>query len=279
MNMGALRTIGSSSSEQQQEKATLKSDRVEEKYDSPDTTPEKGKTKPKHEINVIDKNDDERINISISRKAHDEKYTKESNERESNNQKPFTIEEVLDEEIIFLFSDEGKSRASIVCSKPLRLGSIFFIFCSLTYLFAFSLESKTFSTLIVCISDTFAMTTQTLIGVNRTSICLSTYLFSSSFFKSLNLFLIVTSVTPDAAAISFCGIFSSVFIEDAYSTVAAKPIGSFPAVIFLLTTSSMMFKACCFIFSLIFSLFATVATHFIGSTTGISIPSSSTIRL
>ena len=277
--MGALRTIGSSSSEQQQEKATLKSDRVEEKYDSPDTTPEKGKTKPKHEINVIDKNDDERINISISRKAHDEKYTKELNERESNNQKPFTIEEVLDEEIIFLFSDEGKSRASIVCSKPLRLGSIFFIFCSLTYLFAFSLESKTFSTLIVCISDTFAMTTQTLIGVNRTSICLSTYLFSSSFFKSLNLFLIVTSVTPDAAAISFFGIFSLAFIEDAYSAVAAKAIGSFPEVIFLLTTSSMMFKACCFIFSLIFSLFATVATHFIGSTTGISIPSSSTIRL
>ena len=108
MNMGALRTIGSSSSEQQQEKATLKSDRVEEKYDSPDTTPEKGKTKPKHEINVIDKNDDERINISISRKAHDEKYTKELNERESSNQKPFTIEEVLDEEIIFLFSDEWK---------------------------------------------------------------------------------------------------------------------------------------------------------------------------
>ena len=108
--MGALRSIGSSSSEQQQEKATLKSGGVEEKYDSPDSTPEKGKTKPKQEINIIDKNDDERINILISRKAYDaiEKYTKELNERESNNQKPFTIEEVLDEEIIFLFSDEWK---------------------------------------------------------------------------------------------------------------------------------------------------------------------------
>src|SRR5918995_5089825 len=279
--MGALRSIRDSSSEQQQEKATLKTDEVDEKYDSINSSPEKGKIIPKQEIDKVDKNDDECINISISRKAYNavEKYTRELNERESSNQKPFTIEEVLDEEIIFLFSDEGKSRASIVCSKPLRLGSIFFIFCSLTYLFAFSLESKTFSTLIVCISDTFAMTTQTLIGVNRTSICLSTYLFSSSFFKSLNLFLIVTSVTPDAAAISFFGIFSLAFIEDAYSAVAAKAIGSFPEVIFLLTTSSMMFKACCFIFSLIFSLFATVATHFIGSTTGISIPSSSTIRL
>lgn len=75
-----------------------------------DSTPEKGKTKPKQEINAVDKNDDERINISINRKAYDavKKYTKESNEKESSNQQPFTIEEVLDEEIIFLFSDEWK---------------------------------------------------------------------------------------------------------------------------------------------------------------------------
>jgi hypothetical protein len=105
-NMCALRSIGNSSSEQQQEKATLKTDEVHEKHD----TPENGKTKPKQEINAVDKNDDERINISISRKAYDavEKYIKELNERESSNQKPFTIEEVLDEEIIFLFSDEWK---------------------------------------------------------------------------------------------------------------------------------------------------------------------------
>src|SRR5919108_5658743 len=103
--MGALRSIGSSSSEQQQEKATLKSDGVKEKYDSLDSTQERGKTKPKLEINVIDRNNDERITLSISRKAYEaiEKYTKELNERESNIHKPFTIEEVLDEEIIFLF--------------------------------------------------------------------------------------------------------------------------------------------------------------------------------
>ena len=109
-NMDALRSIGNSSFEQQQEKATLKTDGVDEKYNSLDSTPEKGKTKPEQEINAVNKNDDERINISISRKAYDavEKYTKELNERESNNQKPFTIEEVLDEEIIFLFSDEWR---------------------------------------------------------------------------------------------------------------------------------------------------------------------------
>jgi hypothetical protein len=103
--MGALRSF-----EQQQEKETPKSDEVEEKHDSLDSTAEKGKTRPKLDFNIVDKNDDERINISISRKAYDalDKYTKELNERESNNQKPFTIEEVLDEEIIFLFSDEWK---------------------------------------------------------------------------------------------------------------------------------------------------------------------------
>ena len=70
----------------------------------------RGKIIPRQEIDKVDKNDDERINISISRKAYNavEKYTKELNERESNNQKPFTIEEVLDEEIIFLFSDEWR---------------------------------------------------------------------------------------------------------------------------------------------------------------------------
>src|SRR5215204_4018421 len=105
------------------------------------------------------------------------------------------------------------------------------------------------------------------------------YWLSNSLFNSLNLFLIVTSVTPDAAAISFWGIFSSLFIEEAYSTVAAKPIGSFPAFIFLLITSSMILKARCFVFSLMLSLFATLATHFIGFTTGILTPSSSTSSL
>ena len=109
--MGALGSFGNSSSEQRQGKATLKRDEVDEKDDSISSSPEKVKTIPKQEINAADKNNDERINISISRKAYDalEKYTKELNERESSNQKPFTIEEVLDEEIIFLFGDEWKS--------------------------------------------------------------------------------------------------------------------------------------------------------------------------
>ena len=53
----------------------------------------------------------ERVNISISRKAYEalEKFTKELNERESTNKRSFTIEEVLDEEMILLFSDEWKT--------------------------------------------------------------------------------------------------------------------------------------------------------------------------
>ena len=48
------------------------------------------------------------------------------------------------------------------------------------------------------------------------------------YFKSLSLFLSVTSVTPEAAAISFWGIFSSAFNDETYSTVAAMLLGSFP---------------------------------------------------
>ena len=55
----------------------------------------------------IDKEDGDRINVSISRKAYEAiaKYTRQLNEKDIKN-KPFTIEDVLDEEIIFLFSDE-----------------------------------------------------------------------------------------------------------------------------------------------------------------------------
>jgi hypothetical protein len=52
-----------------------------------------------------------RINISISRKAYDAlvRYTKQVNEKDNNiGNKPFTIEEVLYEEIIFLSSAEGR---------------------------------------------------------------------------------------------------------------------------------------------------------------------------
>ncbi len=59
----------------------------------------------------IDKEDGDRINVSISRKAYDAlmTYTKQVNEKDNDIQKkPFTIEEVLDEEIIFLLSEEWK---------------------------------------------------------------------------------------------------------------------------------------------------------------------------
>jgi hypothetical protein len=59
----------------------------------------------------IDQEDDNRINVSISRKAYDAlvTYTRQVNVKDNDTgNKPFTIEEVLDEEIIFLFSDEWK---------------------------------------------------------------------------------------------------------------------------------------------------------------------------
>jgi hypothetical protein len=62
-----------------------------------------------------DREDGDRINVSISKKAYDAlvTYTRQVNEKDDDIQKkPFTIEEVLDEEIIFLFSDE-KSVASV----------------------------------------------------------------------------------------------------------------------------------------------------------------------
>jgi hypothetical protein len=62
------------------------------------------------EDDEVDNNDD-RISISISRKAHDalSEHTKQLN-KENLNQRPFTLEEVLDEEIILLFSDEWKKK-------------------------------------------------------------------------------------------------------------------------------------------------------------------------
>jgi hypothetical protein len=63
-------------------------------------------------VDKVVKNEDEgdRVSISISRRAYDalERYTMELNEGADGSQKAFTIEEVLDEEIIMLLSDEGK---------------------------------------------------------------------------------------------------------------------------------------------------------------------------
>jgi hypothetical protein len=62
----------------------------------------------KQEIEKVEENDDQRINIWISRKAYDalEKFTKELNQGESGGKKLFNVEEILDEEILLLFSDE-----------------------------------------------------------------------------------------------------------------------------------------------------------------------------
>jgi len=69
---------------------------------------EKEKLKPKQENNNEKKNEDERIKISISRKAYYalEAFTKEFNQGQPSNKKPLTVEEALDEEILLLFSDE-----------------------------------------------------------------------------------------------------------------------------------------------------------------------------
>jgi len=58
----------------------------------------------------VDNNDD-RVSISISRKTHDAllEHTKQLN-KENETQRPLTVEEVLDEEIILLFSDEWKKK-------------------------------------------------------------------------------------------------------------------------------------------------------------------------
>ena len=73
-----------------------------------DGSPEKEKIILKQEIKKVEENDDQRVNIWISRKASDalEKFTKELNQGESRSKKPFTVEEILDEEILLLFSHE-----------------------------------------------------------------------------------------------------------------------------------------------------------------------------
>ena len=65
---------------------------------------------PEKTIQEVDKVDHDRISISISRKAYDilVEHTKQLNEEKPETQKTFTIEEVLDEEIILLFGDGWK---------------------------------------------------------------------------------------------------------------------------------------------------------------------------
>lgn len=107
--MDAIRVFNSSPGQEQEN--AIPGDK---KHNNINGSPENEKIILKKEIEEVEENGDKRINISISRKAYDalEKFTKELNQRDSNNQKPFTLEEVLDEEIFFLFSDEYKGQQS-----------------------------------------------------------------------------------------------------------------------------------------------------------------------
>ena len=103
--MGALGNIVRNGFAEPQEKL-IQEDR---KPDSRDNNYEEKVIHEQKSNEIQDKH--ERVNISISRKAYEalEKFTKELNERESTNNRSFTIEEVLDEEMILLFSDDWKT--------------------------------------------------------------------------------------------------------------------------------------------------------------------------
>jgi hypothetical protein len=102
--MNAIRSI-SSDAELKQELGS-----ADKKDDVINGNLEEEKIKPKQENDKPKRNDDGRINISISRKAYCafEAFTKEFNQGQAGNKKPFTIEEVLEEEILLLFSDEWR---------------------------------------------------------------------------------------------------------------------------------------------------------------------------
>ena len=53
---------------------------------------------------------EERVNVSISKRAYDAlvKHAKQITERNPETDKPFTIEEILDEEILLLFDNDWK---------------------------------------------------------------------------------------------------------------------------------------------------------------------------
>ena len=55
---------------------------------------------------------EERVNISISKRAHDVlvRHAKQITENNPETQKPFTIEEILDEEILLLFNNDLKEK-------------------------------------------------------------------------------------------------------------------------------------------------------------------------
>ena len=71
-----------------------------------------GSSVSKNEVTVEEhvKVNEERVNVSISKRAYDAlvKHAKQITERNPETDKPFTIEEILDEEILLLFDDDWK---------------------------------------------------------------------------------------------------------------------------------------------------------------------------
>ena len=104
--MNAIRSI-SSGTERKEENCTPNKDNyfINGKL-------EKETIESKQENNKVKQNEDERITISISRKAYYalEAFTKEFNQGQPSNKKPLTVEEALDEEILLLFSDEWSNK-------------------------------------------------------------------------------------------------------------------------------------------------------------------------
>jgi hypothetical protein len=104
--MNAIRSI-SSGTERKEENCTIDKDNyfINGKL-------EKETIEHKQKNNKVKQNEDERITISISRKAYYtlEAFTKEFNQGQPSNKKPLTVEEVLDEEILLLFSDEWSNK-------------------------------------------------------------------------------------------------------------------------------------------------------------------------
>jgi hypothetical protein len=103
--MNAIRSISSGTERKEENCAPDKNNYFNGKL-------EKEKIEPKQENNNSKQNEDERINISISRKAYYalEAFTKEFNQGQPSNKKPLSVEKALDEEILLLFSDEWSNK-------------------------------------------------------------------------------------------------------------------------------------------------------------------------
>jgi len=71
-----------------------------------------GSSVSKNEVTVEEhvKVNEERVNVSISKRAYNAlvKHAKQITERNPETDKPFTIEEILDEEILLLFDNDWK---------------------------------------------------------------------------------------------------------------------------------------------------------------------------